>query len=71
MNIDPDSVVDDIMNRWPATIAVFLANRMHCIGCPVGRMHTIAEACAEHDLDRAAVLAQLSAAVDRTPETPD
>ncbi len=65
MDIDPESVVDDVMKRWPATIAVFLTNRMHCIGCPVGRMHTITEACAEHDLDRAGVLAELSMAIER------
>ncbi|TBW33775.1 DUF1858 domain-containing protein [Siculibacillus lacustris] len=70
MDIDPESVVDDVMRRWPATIAVFLANRMHCIGCPVGRMHTIAEACAEHALDRATVLAQLAAAAGRAHEAP-
>jgi len=64
MDIDPERVVDDVMNQWPATIAVFLANKMHCIGCPVGRMHTITEACAEHDLDRGRILAELSAAIE-------
>ena len=40
--------VNDIMVRWPSTIAVFLAFGMKCVGCPVGRFHSYAEAMAAH-----------------------
>ena len=40
--------VNDIMVRWPSTIPVFLALGMKCVGCPVGRFHSFAEAAAAH-----------------------
>ena len=60
---DLDGSIDAIMRRWPATIAVVMKNRMLCIGCPVGRFHTVAEACAAHGLDEAEVRGRLSAAI--------
>ena len=40
--------VNDIMARWPSTIAVFLAFGMKCVGCPIGHFHSFAEAAAAH-----------------------
>jgi hybrid cluster-associated redox disulfide protein len=40
--------VDDVMRRWPATIRVFLAFRMNCVGCPIAGFHTVDDACHEH-----------------------
>ena len=51
--------VDAVMRLWPGTIRIFLAYRMKCIGCPVGRLHTIEEACREHEVDLEAFLADL------------
>jgi hybrid cluster-associated redox disulfide protein len=62
MPIDPQETVDQIMRRWPATIAVFLRQRMRCIGCPVGHLHTVADAAHDHGLDPAPLLADLRAA---------
>lgn len=45
-----DLSVGEIMARWPATIGVFVERRMHCIGCPIGRFHTVVEAAAEHQV---------------------
>lgn len=67
MAIEPNDTVDDVMRRWPGTVTVFLRNRMRCIGCPVGRIHTVAEACGEHRLDPAAVLDDLRRAADAPP----
>jgi len=55
--------VADIMSRWPATIGVFIDFRMHCIGCPIGHFHTLADAAEEHriPLDRLAV--EIAAAI--------
>ena len=56
--------VADIMSRWPATIGVFIDFRMHCIGCPIGHFHTLADAAEEHriPLDRLAV--EIAAAIE-------
>jgi hybrid cluster-associated redox disulfide protein len=62
-SVDGDDLVDSIMRLWPDAIRVFLLYRMRCVGCPVGRLHTVAEACREHEADPAAFLADLRAAV--------
>jgi hybrid cluster-associated redox disulfide protein len=61
--VDGDDLVDSIMRLWPGAIRVFLDHHMRCVGCPVGRLHTVAEACREHEVDLAAFLTDLSAAV--------
>jgi hybrid cluster-associated redox disulfide protein len=37
-----------IMARWPVTIRVFVDWRLHCVGCPVGGFHRLAESAREH-----------------------
>lgn len=59
MRIGPNTLVDDVMRAYPRSIRVFMANRMQCIGCPVGRIHTLADACREHEIDLAELIAAL------------
>jgi len=61
MPIEPGLTVDEVMQRWPATIRTFLDYGMRCVGCPIGQFHTITDACREHGVDRAAFLAALRA----------
>ena len=61
--IDPDMPVDDIMRRWPATIAVMVRHRMLCVGCPIGSFHPVADACREHALEEEAFVEELLAAI--------
>jgi hybrid cluster-associated redox disulfide protein len=49
-----------IMRMWPETIRLFLARRMACVGCPVGRLHTLKEACAEHGVDLDPLLREIT-----------
>lgn len=55
--------VGAIMSRWPATIRVFIAFRMHCIGCPIGMFHKLDDAAAEHELELEDLLQAVEAAV--------
>ena len=48
---DPDLPLQDLMERWPETIPVFIHHRMMCVGCLVGPFHTVLDACAEYGLD--------------------
>ncbi len=73
MSIERNDTVDAVMRRWPTTIAIFLRNRMRCVGCPVGRIHSIADASREHGLDLARLLGELAEArggssADRAPD---
>jgi hybrid cluster-associated redox disulfide protein len=61
--IHPNMPVDEIMRRWPATIRVMIRNGMLCVGCPIGIFHTVAEACAAHEIDEAAFSAELLSAM--------
>jgi hybrid cluster-associated redox disulfide protein len=58
---EPDMSVDEVMQRWPATIRAFLDHRMQCVGCPIATFHSVDYACDEHGVDRAAFLAALRA----------
>ncbi|MER9775151.1 DUF1858 domain-containing protein [Mesorhizobium sp. M0220] len=62
-SINPDMVVDEIMRKWPVTVAVMLAYRMLCVGCPIGAFHTVAEACREHGIDETRFILDLESAV--------
>lgn len=65
--IDPDMTVDEIMRRWPATIRVMIRNGMLCIGCPIGPLHTVSEACVAHKIDETTFTAELLAAMTADP----
>jgi hybrid cluster-associated redox disulfide protein len=58
-DITADDLVDDIMMAFPATIAVFLRRRMHCVGCLMGPFHTVAAAAEEYAIDVDELLAEL------------
>lgn len=43
--ISGEMIVEDILDRFPQAVGVFLHRRMHCVGCPIARFETLAEAC--------------------------
>lgn len=45
-----DTPVSEILHRWPGTLRVFIDRHLHCIGCPIGDFHTLADAAIEHGL---------------------
>jgi hybrid cluster-associated redox disulfide protein len=54
-----DMTVEQVMNRWPDSIRVFLDFRMSCVGCPIASFHSVDEASREHQIDGTAFLAAL------------
>lgn len=63
VSLDPDMSMDDIMRKWPQTIAVLIRHGMLCIGCPIAIFHTVTEACEEHGVDEAAFVKELAATI--------
>lgn len=55
--------VDQVMRRWPCTISVFIAHHLRCVGCAVGRHHTVEEACQAHAVDLEVFMEDLRHAV--------
>lgn len=56
---NPDLPLDELMARWPATVPVFIAHRMLCVGCLIAPFHSVVDACAEHAVDENAFRAAL------------
>ncbi len=54
-----DMTVDQVMNRWPATMRVFMDFKLSCVGCPIAAFHSVEEASREHKIDGAAFFAAL------------
>lgn len=61
--LDPDMCMDDIMRKWPATIAVLIRHGMLCVGCPIAIYHTVTEACEEHGVNEDVFLRELLTAI--------
>ena len=51
---DPDLPLADLLANWPEMVAVFLAYRMLCPGCPIAPFHTVIDACDEYGLEEQA-----------------
>ena len=49
--ITPDMIVGDIVDEYPSLIPVMAEMGLHCIGCGVSKMETLAQACMTHGLD--------------------
>ncbi|NVO16168.1 MAG: DUF1858 domain-containing protein [Rhodoplanes sp.] len=71
MAIQASQLVADVLHQAPETLRVFLDHRMRCIGCPIASFHTVADACREHGLDPARVLADLHAVILVAPHGED
>lgn len=59
--------MDAIMRRWPATIGVVLRHHMLCVGCPMAPFQTIAEACRDNGVDKAAFLEAVRSVIEDSP----
>lgn len=51
MTITKDSIIGDVLDRYPETASLFFEMGMHCLGCPSARGETIGEACQVHSAD--------------------
>lgn len=49
--IDKNSIIGDVLDKYPQTAQFFLEMGMHCLGCPASRGETIEEACQVHGAD--------------------
>ncbi len=66
---DPDLPIEDLMSKWPETVAVFMRHKMLCVGCLVNPFHTVLDACAEYGLDVEAFYLELAASISSSQHT--
>ena len=58
-----DMLVGKVLDEHPQLAQYFLDIGMHCLGCPMSRGESIAEACSAHGQDVNALLEKLNAAI--------
>ncbi len=61
--VTKNSIIGDVLDKYPATAQFFLEMGMHCLGCPAARGETIEEACAVHGADCDALISKINAAI--------
>lgn len=62
--ITPDMGIMEIVQTWPQTVDVLVAQGMGCIGCAAAHFETIGEGAAAHGLDVDALMEALNAVVE-------
>jgi hybrid cluster-associated redox disulfide protein len=55
-----ETPVDTVLAAVPGALAVFLARRMLCVGCPVNALHDLADAAREHHMPLDDLIAALT-----------
>lgn len=60
--ISPQMMIADIMEQWPATVAVFLKYQLACVGCSLNAFRSLEEGLRTYGLPQEAFLADLQQA---------
>jgi hybrid cluster-associated redox disulfide protein len=63
--ITPDLIVEEVLNKWPETVPVFLRYRMGCVGCTMAPFETLSSAVEIHRLPLNRFLRELQEAVEQ------
>lgn len=46
--VDKNTIIGDVLDKYPETAKFFFDMGMHCLGCPASRGETIEQACEVH-----------------------
>ena len=65
LEITAESLVDELMTKFPGTISVVLRHRMSCVGCLMGPFHTVCDAAEEYGIAADLLLDELRRAAAR------
>ncbi len=63
MAITKDTIIGDVLDKYPETAPIFLSIGMHCLGCPASRGESVADACAVHGVNPDDLIEKLNAAI--------
>jgi hybrid cluster-associated redox disulfide protein len=58
--VTKDMIIADVLQLDTATAPIFLANGMHCLGCPSSMGETIEDACFVHGMDADKLVGELN-----------
>ena len=57
--------ITEIVEKYPQTISLLLAQGLHCIGCPIAQDETLEEAAKVHGLDLENLLNDLNKIINK------
>lgn len=63
MAITKDTIIGDVLDKYPETAPIFLSIGMHCLGCPASRGESVADACAVHGVNPDELIEKLNATI--------
>jgi hybrid cluster-associated redox disulfide protein len=58
-----DNLVQDVVERYPQAIAIFLRHGLQCVGCHISPFHTIADTAREYAISIDPLLRDLNRAI--------
>ena len=61
--VSAGTVVKALVEQHPEAISVFIQHRLHCVGCQISGLHTIADTAREHSMEIEPLLHDLNLAV--------
>jgi hybrid cluster-associated redox disulfide protein len=61
--ITADNLVQDVVERHPQTIPIFVRHGLQCVGCYISPFHTIADSAREYAMALEALLGDLNQAI--------
>ena len=64
MKITKETIIGDVLDKYPDSAPLFLEICMHCLGCPASRGESIADACTVHGTDADELIDKLNTFVD-------
>jgi hybrid cluster-associated redox disulfide protein len=67
MEITPDSLVQDVIERHPQTIVIFARQGLQCAGCYIAPFHTITDCAREHAMSIEPLLGDLNRTIATEP----
>jgi len=64
--IDTKMIIDEVMERYPGTVAVFLQFGMDCYGCSMARFESVRDGAAAYNVDLHLLVQALNEAAQKT-----
>ena len=61
--ITKDSIIGDVLDKYPQAAPLFLQMGMHCLGCPASQAESLEEACMVHGFEPSAVVEAINARI--------
>ena len=58
--ITRDTIIGNVLSKYPESIEILMGAGMHCLGCPSSQMESLEDACMVHGLKVEDVLAKLN-----------